>query len=757
MFDSHESHHRQSPDMRSLVQEQIDSWRDGEEPNASRVLAEHPELRGAKSLVLDLALAEYTLRTEAGDKIVKSDFCERFPAYRQSIAKMLEVQEFLDTCPKFAIDDASRWPIPGDEFLGFEIVEPLGRGGLARVFLARELSLGNRQVVIKVSRFSSREAHTLGKLSHASIMPVHSVQHDANGEWTAICMPLLGAATGVDLLDAAFAKDATRDGELVHRVAESTRPLAVALAIAPSSEQFEWNLTYQQAIARMGLQLAEALVAAHAGGILHRDIKPSNILLAWSGRPLLLDFNLSSDAATTLQGVGGTLAYMAPELIASVLTDKGVAARRFDPRYDIYSLGAVLYELLTGRLPLKPANADDLPLDAYQPWLDCKREPVAPPSGQVEADTVNQPLYDIVLKCLAFDPAERFGTAEELAGALRDYLDSTKQPTPSLPLSPSPPPLTHSAARRAVFAGLLALAAVALVGVVSLWSSIGVPRSTPVELLYQQGLDEYDAGDYTAAVETFTKCLERKSGWHEALFGRAQAFRKLEKWHEARSDYKALSDINPMWSATFAGYCQMQANENSGAFTEFLLAYNLGQRDISFLLNYARVQVRRHRFPDALKIYSEVLALDPENRMALSNRALVDVARVTDHKKNMPSAEYLQDAKEYYRLESDPLKRAFCAAIVFGEAARKDSSHVEKAVSYLTEALNQKLPLEATLLYSAQLKPLVPLVDQSTLEHAVHDPKFRVSFTPAMEFSDTPHWNQIQQFNSAQAKLATHP
>src|SRR5262249_26623644 len=156
-------------------------------------------------------LAEYSVRTAAGDRIVKSDFCDRFPTYRQSIAKLLEVQEFLDQCPQFAIDDSSRWPAPGEDFLGFEIVEPLGRGGLARVFLGRETAPGNRQVVIKISRFASREAHTLGKLSHPSIMPVHSVQHDDDGGWTVICMPLLGAATGVDLLDAAFAKDASRD------------------------------------------------------------------------------------------------------------------------------------------------------------------------------------------------------------------------------------------------------------------------------------------------------------------------------------------------------------------------------------------------------------------------------------------------------------------------------------------------------------------------------------------------------------------
>src|SRR5436190_14269723 len=360
-------------DLEAIVRERIDRWREGGEPDAAVVLAEHPELRGAKSLVMDLVAAEYSIRLAAGEAVGKSAFCERFPAYRQSIAKLLQVQEYLDKCPTFAAkDDPTRWPGPGEEFLGYELVEPLGRGGLARVFLARELELGGRLVVVKISPHGSREANTLGKLSHPSIVPIHSVQHDEGGEWTVICMPLIGVATGIDLLDCAYAAGAERKGALVARVAAETKPLEQAPPNGSPAEEFAWDLPYGEAIARLGLQLAEALEAAHGAGIMHRGIKPSNILLAWSGRSMLLDFNLSTDASASGQGIGGTLAYMAPELIASVLNERGGAARRFDRRCDVYSLGAVLYELLTGRLPAKPEEADRLPLDAYQPWLECK-------------------------------------------------------------------------------------------------------------------------------------------------------------------------------------------------------------------------------------------------------------------------------------------------------------------------------------------------------------------------------------------------
>src|SRR6478736_6138705 len=89
-----------SVDLRSVVEARIDRWHDGAEPDALQVLAEHPELSGSKSLVMDLALEEYSLRRAGGEAIARSEFCERFPEHRRSIARLLEVEdEFLDRCP----------------------------------------------------------------------------------------------------------------------------------------------------------------------------------------------------------------------------------------------------------------------------------------------------------------------------------------------------------------------------------------------------------------------------------------------------------------------------------------------------------------------------------------------------------------------------------------------------------------------------------------------------------------------------------
>src|SRR5262245_10106934 len=82
--------------LQALVRDRIDRWHEGGEPDAAEVLAEHPELRGAKSLVMDLVWAEYSLRTAAGDAVERAELYDRFPTYRQSIARMLDVQDFLD-------------------------------------------------------------------------------------------------------------------------------------------------------------------------------------------------------------------------------------------------------------------------------------------------------------------------------------------------------------------------------------------------------------------------------------------------------------------------------------------------------------------------------------------------------------------------------------------------------------------------------------------------------------------------------------
>jgi serine/threonine-protein kinase len=169
--------------------------------------------------------------------------------------------------------------------------------------------------------------------------------------------------------------------------------------------------------AALALELVGALEAAHACQVLHRDIKPANVLLAGEpGQPLeqcrakLTDFGLARRQDVTLQtqsgAIVGTPSYMAPEQAAGRSGEMG-------PATDVYGLGALLYELLTGRPPFQGATSLETVLQVLE------KEPVAPRLLQL---ALPRDLETVCLKCLQKEPARRYGSARELAEDLGRYL-----------------------------------------------------------------------------------------------------------------------------------------------------------------------------------------------------------------------------------------------------------------------------------------------------------------------------------------------
>jgi hypothetical protein len=162
--------------------------------------------------------------------------------------------------------------------------------------------------------------------------------------------------------------------------------------------------TFPLAVCRLGTRLAEALAFAHGKGVLHCDIKPANILMTPYGRPMLVDFNVAFDRARTrgVEGIGGTLAYTAPEHTAAL---HGILGGRVDERSDIYSLGVVLQELGTGTRP--------------EPCDPLRKHPASPTSTVPDAlDRLPRELAVVVRRSLHPDPNERYQSAADLARAL---------------------------------------------------------------------------------------------------------------------------------------------------------------------------------------------------------------------------------------------------------------------------------------------------------------------------------------------------
>jgi serine/threonine protein kinase len=700
-------------DLTALVRERIERWRSGTAPDAAAFLDEHPELRRAKSLVMDLILEEYCLRREAGDDVVKSTFSDRFPRYRQSVFKMLEVRDFLDQRPEFAARlEQAEWPLPGDHFMGFDILEPLGCGALARAYLAREPALGKRPVVIKVSQYGAAEAETLGKLSHPSIVPVHSVEHDESTGWTVICMPVVGMATAVDLLDAAFAggKQAT-SAAIISDVAQSARPRGQDLGPKPGEAFQPWRGTYSDGIARIGWQLAEGLQAAHAQGVLHQDIKPSNVLLSWSGRPMLLDFNLATDEEVVSEQIGGTPAYMAPEAIVSFV-ENGESPVRPDARSDVYSLGVLLYELLTGRLPHRPENADRLEHGDYEPWLACKQSP--PASLAALTPGIDPGLLAIVQKCLAPDPADRYPTAAALAAELAAYLSVRSR-------------VARFAKRHRLKLLSICLALIAFLSSASYYAATRPPYH---EQLLKQGLAQYERGtsdrtEYERALVTFTQCLKEKPGLPEAHFARGQTYRRLEEWSKARDEFLQLEPFHEGWAHALAGECNIDLKQELAALGDMRRAHDAGLRNRGFLLNYADVLRKRDLVTDSIARFSEVIDLEPQNSMALRNRALTYL-QVAMRLRRATDSQAFGDIRQDVELNPGSFVSSFSAARIFAFAAKDDRSKCEEGVRHLLAALEAGLPRDLVERERNLLRPLLTEEVEQRLQAAPPmDPDYR--------------------------------
>ncbi len=406
-----------------LCCDQVKRRRAGERIPAEAYLALHPTLNGGNESAFELVYGEYLVRELMGEPPKLDEFLWRFPRFAERLKRQLNLHHALAddddallAGPQAPKDDDVN---PAPALSGYEVQEELGRGGMSVVYLARQLAL-NRLVALKVirarvyadatvaARFRD-EAEAAARFQHPNIIQVYEV-----GEFEGQGYLVLEYAAG---------------GSLAQKLAGTPQPAREA--------------------AQMTEELALALHYAHQHGIVHRDLKPANVVLTEDGMPKVTDFGLAKlmerEGGLTQTGdIMGTPSYMAPEQAHGTPSDA-------TPVTDVYALGAILYEMLTGRPPFKGAT----PLSTLSQVAG--HEPVAP--GKLQRHTPRE-LETICLKCLEKEPRKRYGSALELAEDLSRFLDN--RPIQARPVS-VPEWCWRWCRREPVKAGLVVALVIALV------------------------------------------------------------------------------------------------------------------------------------------------------------------------------------------------------------------------------------------------------------------------------------------------------
>ena len=362
---------------------------------------------------------EYGERLRGGEKPDVEEYARRHPEVADQIRRILPALEIMGEVPD-AVTHQDKYGDADDDKRGligeYRIVREVGRGGMGVVYEAEQLSL-SRRVALKVLPFAAvlderqiqrfrNEALAAAQLDHPHIVDVYGVGCERSVHFYA--MRFVEGHTLAEVI--AELQTIRRAGDLPDVAPAHAGDSTPALA-ALSTQRTTTDREFFRSVARIGIEVAEALDHAHQQGVIHRDVKPGNVIIDAAGKSWVTDFGLArveSGATLTMTGdLLGTLRYMSPE---QALAKRVVV----DHRTDVYSLGITLYELLT----LQPAFRDD---DRHELLRKISFEEPKPPGKLNHA--VPEALETIVLKAIAKNANDRYETAQEFADDLHRFLE----------------------------------------------------------------------------------------------------------------------------------------------------------------------------------------------------------------------------------------------------------------------------------------------------------------------------------------------
>ncbi|NOZ39556.1 MAG: protein kinase [Planctomycetes bacterium] len=460
------------------------SWNSGQKKRLPEYQKIVPAVLDDRETLGQIAFEEYRLRMRAGEKVSSKEYRTRYGIDTNHWPREISpATETVDSSHAALMqealvlaDNVQNFPAEGDQFLVFTLRQEIGRGAFARVYLAQQGELANRLVVLKVASGHSLEPQHLARLQHTNIVPIYSVHRQ--DDLTAVCMPFFGTRTFADLLDAVHEKSGglATEQNLISTFLNQRDPTQIVSPAGKTSDGFTPIVSesktlailtksgYVDAVVWLIKHVAEGISHAHQRGIVHRDLKPANILLTDEGVPMVLDFNLSENVVVNGPAsllVGGTLPYMAPEHLEAVSSGGKIGVQT-----DLFSLGVIFYELLTGKRPFPDRQGN---FDTVVQNMIADRQ-ASCPSIRALNHAVPPSIAAVVERCLAPNIQDRYLSTDELTEDLDRHLSHR--------------PLAHAANRSIAErgqkwlkrhprissgAGVAAIAGVLLIAVAGLW------------------------------------------------------------------------------------------------------------------------------------------------------------------------------------------------------------------------------------------------------------------------------------------------
>lgn len=385
----------------------------------------------------DLLFEEFHLRREAGLQVDPEEYLQKFPDNAEQLRRLMNLDTPTATTAVFQAQkkDSLNRIQPGDTFDDFQLLNLLGKGSFASVYLARQISM-QRLVALKISVQASAEPQTLGQFDNEYIVRVYDqrflpeqdlhllyMQYVPGGSLDEVLKHLrtipIAERSGSDLLSAI-------DHSLEQRGESRSEDSPLRKQIA--------NMTWSQAVGWLSSRLARALEYAHRRGVIHRDVKPANVLLTPDGVPKLADFNVSFcsklEGASAAAFFGGSLAYMSPEQLQACNPADAREPDSLDGRSDAYSLAVLTWELLTGKRPFAEPSFEGNWTDALT-RLEQSRYEMASEWTQSHGAG----LHRVLTKALLPERDDRWATCESFAQQLELCADPRSEqyllPTPN--------------------------------------------------------------------------------------------------------------------------------------------------------------------------------------------------------------------------------------------------------------------------------------------------------------------------------------